>query len=461
MQLVLAIEPDLRQATILKRIVRDKVHADVAVVDSPDAAITAIGTRVPDVVLLSALLSPRDEDELIAHLRSLNGVDHIQTHTIPQLASTAADQEQGGRKGLLGVFKRKKDAPQPIVAGCDPDMFAEEISAFLQRAAEKKAESVAVLQSRVDQLEYLVQSNALPETQAAAAAAHLSDFTEPGAQTAREPEPEPQAGESESSWSSPFEWKKKTAEPQRREPESQVTSPESQVLSPESQVTGPESQVSGPEFQVSGPASDVEPASYDATHEPYVATPEPYAADREPVSEILSARGATETVPTRFDTDVTLIDTPGSSPYADIHVAAEAPHVELHDAGEPIFEPVGAGSNGNAHRDAAPEHPKRRNKVAAATLLRLTPLAMWARTEATAVTPPRVEPPEPQTAAEELRHLMAHLGVPPHVAGVSYGRGCRIRRVRVPGGKERRRADAPGPVILSKRALDRQREANQ
>ena len=56
---------------------------------------------------------------------------------------------------------------------------------------------------------------------------------------------------------------------------------------------------------------------------------------------------------------------------------------------------------------------------------------------------------------------MAHLAVPPHVAGVSYGRGCRIRRVRVPGGKERRRADAPGPVILSKRTLDRQREANQ
>jgi len=409
MQLVLAIEPDLRQATILKRIVRDKVHADVAVVDSPDAAITAIGTRVPDVVLLSALLSPRDEDELIAHLRSLNGVDHIQTHTIPQLASTAADQEQGGRKGLLGVFKRKKDAPQPIVAGCDPDMFAEEISAFLQRAAEKKAESVAVLQSRVDQLEYLVQSNALPETQAAAAAAHLSDFTEPGAQTAREPEPEPQAGESESSWSSPFEWKKKAPEP-------------------------------------------------------YVPAPEPYVADPESVPEVaVSASAATETETATFDTDVTRIDTPDEGLYADVQVVEEAPHVELHLVEEPIIEPIAASSNGNGHHDVAPEpeRPKRRNRVAASTLLRLTPLAMWARTEATPVTTPKAQTPEPQTAAEELRHLMSHLGVPPHVAGVSYGRGCRIRRVRVPGGKERRRADAPGPVILSKRALDRQREANQ
>lgn len=408
MQLVLAIEPDLRQATILKRIVRDKVHADVAVVDSPDAAITAIGTRVPDVVLLSALLSPRDEDELIAHLRSLNGVDHIQTHTIPQLASTAADQEQGGRKGLLGVFKRKKDAPQPIVAGCDPDMFAEEISAFLQRAAEKKAESVAVLQSRVDQLEYLVQSNALPETQAAAAAAHLSDFAEPGAQTAREPEAEPQAAESESSWSSPFEWKKKAPEP-------------------------------------------------------YVPAPEPYVAPESVPEVAVSASAATETEAATFDTDVTRIDTPDEGLYADVQVVEEAPHVELHLVEEPIVEPIAASSNGNGHHDVAPEpeRPKRRNRVAASTLLRLTPLAMWARTEATPVTTPKAQTPEPQTAAEELRHLMSHLGVPPHVAGVSYGRGCRIRRVRVPGGKERRRADAPGPVILSKRALDRQREANQ
>ncbi len=427
MPLVLAIEPDLRQATILKRIVRDKVHADVAVVESPDAALAAIGARIPDVLLLSALLSPRDEDELIAHLRALDGADHIQTHTIPQLASTAADQESGGRKGLLGVFKRKKDAPQPIVAGCDPDMFAEEISAFLQRAAEKKAESVAVLQSRVDQLEYLVQSNALPETQAAAAAAHMAGFTDTGAQTAGEPEPEPAAAEPESSWSSPFEWKKKTAEPR-------ATSPESRVASPEPQVTNPESYV--------------EP-------EPYVADPEPFPDD------VVPAAAATESGPTTYDTDVTLIHPPDAGLYSDVHVAAEAPRVELHAVEEPVAEPITTSSNGNAHLEAVPERPRRANKVAAATLLRLTPLAMWARTEPVPAAPPKVEAPEPQTAAEELRHLMAHLGVPPYVAGVSYGRGCRIRRVRVPGGKERRRADAPGPVILSKRALDRQREANQ
>ena len=52
MPLVLAIEPDLRQAAIVKRIVREKVLADVAVVDSRDAALEAIrladAGRAPD-----------------------------------------------------------------------------------------------------------------------------------------------------------------------------------------------------------------------------------------------------------------------------------------------------------------------------------------------------------------------------------------------------------------------------
>ena len=148
-----------------------------------------------------------------------------------------------------------------------------------------------------------------------------------------------------------------------------------------------------------------------------------------------------------LDTDVTLIDGHDSRLYGDEHATEPAPPVHLQVVEEP------------AERTST----RRRNKVAAATLLRLTPLAMWTRTEPTpAARPSAATPtPEPQTAAEELRHLMANLAVPPHVAGVSYGRGCRIRRVRVPGGKERRRADAPGPVILSKRTLDRQREANQ
>ena len=101
----------MRQAAILKRIIRDRVHAELIVVDSRDAAIAAIDARVPDVILLTALLSPRDEAEIISHLRTLSGVEHVQTHTIPQLASSTQDGEEpasGG--GLFGKLRRKKAA---------------------------------------------------------------------------------------------------------------------------------------------------------------------------------------------------------------------------------------------------------------------------------------------------------------------------------------------------------------
>src|SRR5688572_11534699 len=135
-QLVLAIEPDLRQAAIVKRIVRENALADVVVVDSRDAAIEAMRTSMPDVLLLSMLLSPRDEDELMAHLRTLDNAGHLQTHTIPQLASTLGPGEERGSRGLLSAFRRKKDAAP--VPGCDPEMFADEIRTYLQRAADKK-----------------------------------------------------------------------------------------------------------------------------------------------------------------------------------------------------------------------------------------------------------------------------------------------------------------------------------
>ena len=106
--LVLAIEPDLRQAAIVKRIVREKVLADVTVVDSRENALEAMRSAMPDVLLLSALLSPRDEDELIAHLRTLEAAEHLQTHTIPQLASSIGPDAEDEPRGLLSAFRRKK-----------------------------------------------------------------------------------------------------------------------------------------------------------------------------------------------------------------------------------------------------------------------------------------------------------------------------------------------------------------
>jgi CheY-like chemotaxis protein len=174
--LVLAIEPDLRQAAIVKRVIKEKVQADVAVVDSRDAALEAIRARVPDVLLLSVLLSPRDEQELMAHLRALDNAEHLQTHTIPQLASSLEPAEEG--QGLLGRFRRKKGAT--VATGCDPNAFADEVRMFLERAAEKKRERELFPQRSI----VAEIKNAHPVVQST-------------------PEPAAAAG---SSWDSPFEW---------------------------------------------------------------------------------------------------------------------------------------------------------------------------------------------------------------------------------------------------------------
>ena len=85
---------------------------------------------MPDLILLSALLSPRDEDALIAHLRSLDGASHLQTITIPQFRTGPAQAPE--KKG--GLFSKKSKAPAPT--GADPMAFAEEVVAHLKEACE-------------------------------------------------------------------------------------------------------------------------------------------------------------------------------------------------------------------------------------------------------------------------------------------------------------------------------------
>ena len=99
-------------------------------VDSTMEAVDEIAARMPDLILLSALLSPRDEDALIAHLRSLDGASHLQTITIPQFRTGPAKAPE--KKG--GLFRKKSKAPAPI--GCDPMAFAEEVVAHLKDACE-------------------------------------------------------------------------------------------------------------------------------------------------------------------------------------------------------------------------------------------------------------------------------------------------------------------------------------
>src|ERR1051325_341891 len=87
MTLIVAIEPDRRQANCLGAMVRGKLKAELVLADCAEGALTALGGRVPDVILTSALLSPKDETAIAEWLRTLDSAAaHVQTLTIPVFA---------------------------------------------------------------------------------------------------------------------------------------------------------------------------------------------------------------------------------------------------------------------------------------------------------------------------------------------------------------------------------------
>jgi hypothetical protein len=505
------------------------------------------------VLLLSALLSPRDEDELIAHLRLLDGAEHLQTHTIPQLAGSSEDRGTGRSRGLLGMFSRKKD-PEPAASGCDPDLFAEEIRTYLQHAHEKKEQRRLLAEQGIE-----IET---PGSIAQAAAA-------PPAEDDSTAEPE-----LKSSWSDPFAWRPssksstRTAksapavndeppdqnqEPIVAPPDAVVASSEAPIPSYDPVILDPEPVVaSEPLVESTEPAvdhyesvlRDAEPLvasqllvqSTDPAVEHYesvirpepivaaepeftaprfinpelaVAAPsaaDPWAVDyyrRDPVADgAPSLVGYTAPFASTPAEPLSLVDSDSvevveepEEVEVEAHEGVEEPEafeaVEERDAFEGIEEReeveveepdvVGVVAAADSQEIdviedlevfAEPEVEEqpvvvapmrsRSRRAAQSSLLRLMPLAMWARAEiekhprraaAVDATPDR-------SVNDELRDLMSRLAVPLNVAGVSYARGCKIRRVRVLGGRERRQGETPGPVILSKRALE-ERRANR
>src|SRR5688572_14657942 len=72
MPLILAIEPDRQQANELAAIVRGRLRAELILADTAEPALVALGDRVPDLILTSALLSTKDEAVLAERLRMLD-----------------------------------------------------------------------------------------------------------------------------------------------------------------------------------------------------------------------------------------------------------------------------------------------------------------------------------------------------------------------------------------------------
>ena len=132
--LIIAIEPDRHQAAQLKDLVRRHTGAELILADTTAGAIGAMESRVPDLVLIPAFLSPEDDQALTAALRVTEEAAHVQTLTIPMLGEP---QQKSTPQSVLA--RLRWDQPRPSSPdSCDPKLFAEQITEYLERVAKER-----------------------------------------------------------------------------------------------------------------------------------------------------------------------------------------------------------------------------------------------------------------------------------------------------------------------------------
>lgn len=138
MSLILAVEPDRRRGRQLASIVRKFTTAEIVVAQSGAAAVSAIGKRVPDLILTPALMPTQDETVINGWLRELgDAAAHVQTLDVPILAESAEamTREQGS---ILGRLLDRNESGG-TGHGCEPSVFADQIKVYLDRAASERS----------------------------------------------------------------------------------------------------------------------------------------------------------------------------------------------------------------------------------------------------------------------------------------------------------------------------------
>jgi len=131
--LILAVEADPRQAAELSSLFETEFSADLVLGSTAEQVLAAVGTRVPDLVLTSALIPPKDEAALTAWLRGLgDAAAHVQTVTIPALAAAKSAPPSIGAKAMA-LVRAKPAVSTPD--GCDRAVFADYVSLYLDLAS--------------------------------------------------------------------------------------------------------------------------------------------------------------------------------------------------------------------------------------------------------------------------------------------------------------------------------------
>jgi len=137
---ILAIEADPKRRGLLTSLIREHVKSDITIVETVKAAIASLADHVPDLIVAPTLLSPRDSEELISHMKQLHAAPFVQMLTIPALDMLVEPPKEGQRG--LQIFKRR---PVSLGLQYDPEMVGALILDSLERAGALRAEHDAAL----------------------------------------------------------------------------------------------------------------------------------------------------------------------------------------------------------------------------------------------------------------------------------------------------------------------------
>lgn len=453
MALVLAIEPDHHQASAVRRIISERQLAELVLVDTKDAAVTAIAEQIPDLILVTAWLAPGDEDELVGYLRTLDDASHLQTLTIPQLA--APPKSHSWMRWLFKPLARRGEKER--LTGCDPAIFAEEIATYLERAVELKSERKAT----ADVVAIEAESPKLPAQEPAPdgrpdsgneSVGHARILTASEAptrlrqkladlrQALTDPGPPPDVGPEPGDAPTPLADGSTQLATAAEAAAAQTPSlrPDSTELEQESRVAvGPALESAASDKPAVQPQALVESqAEVEPTIDPASQASRGLCERRrEPQPTLVRASEASARLREKLTTlrRATVDST-----------RAPEPSAESFQAAAPI--PRGAVElNASCSSDAASIDD-------ALPVCSPMPLAMWACREDAALD-------EATPARDDLGILMEGLSVPFDVANVAYPTGCRIRRIRVRPKRKKKARPQDGtrqPLVIVSRKLLRE-----
>src|SRR5688500_13841624 len=100
---ILAVEPDRSHALALRRFVQSCVDAELLVVDSVPSAKAAIADHMPQAVLVSELVTPDDDVDLTAYVRSRPEGRALPIFAVPAMGGDDAEMPAPPR-GLLRLI---------------------------------------------------------------------------------------------------------------------------------------------------------------------------------------------------------------------------------------------------------------------------------------------------------------------------------------------------------------------